>query len=470
MNINKVDELVEMARMALGAPGIAVAVVSGKDSYVQGYGVKNSEENTPVTPDTSFALASVSKAFTASALAILVDEKKLNWDDLVRKHLPGFRLQDATADSNVTVRDLVCHRTGLPRHDQLWYKTNLSRETLLARMGFLAPTASLRAKYQYNNLCFMVAGEVVRAASGSDSFESFLTERLLKPLGMKEVSFSGPGLLAAKDHATPHLLNKNGGWDVTESLDFSSVGPCGAMNASASEMLGWLQFQLGQKSKTKILSPETLQETRSAQTVIALDENFRRLYPETVLQAYGLGWTTFDYRGHELITHSGAIDGFRSVCAFCPRNGVGVCVLTNGAPSYLTATLRNLIIDHLLGLPEKDWIGIFQDQQKRDEKQEKDKKSKRRAEIVKNTKPALSLKSYVGEYKDTGYGTVKITLAKGKLHIAWESFTATLTHRHFDTFTTKSSEEAFNYQDISFTIGNDGKIASLTLWDVVFKN
>jgi CubicO group peptidase (beta-lactamase class C family) len=278
----EIDALVERTRMTLGAPGVAIAVVSGKDAYAQGYGIKNSTENDAVTPDTSFALASVSKAFTATALAILVDEKKLNWDDLVRKHLPGFRLQDAAADSQVTVRDLVCHRTGLPRHDALWYHTSLTRETLLARMGFLAPTASLRAKYQYNNLCFMVSGEVVRAVSGADSFERFLTERLLTPLGMKNVSFSGPGLLASKDHATPHKLGKSGQWEVTEALDFASVGPCGAMNASAREMLAWLQFQIG-KTNTKILSAEGLQETRSAQTVIALDETFRRLYPETVL-------------------------------------------------------------------------------------------------------------------------------------------------------------------------------------------
>jgi CubicO group peptidase (beta-lactamase class C family) len=470
MNINKIDELTEQVRMALGAPGVAVVVVKNGKTYAQGYGVKNREENTLVTPDTSFALASVSKAFTAMALAILVEEKKLNWDDLVRVHLPAFRLQDMAADTSVTVRDLVCHRTGLPRHDKLWYRTPLSRQELLARMGSLKPTAPLRAKYQYNNLCFMVAGEVVRAVSGAESFESFLQERLLKPLGMKNISFSGPGLLATDDHATPHQNTDKTGktqrWETVPALDFSSVAPCGGMNASAREMGKWLEFQLAKTPK--IITSETRQETRIAHMMVPLDENFRRLYPETVLQAYGLGWTILDYRGNELITHSGAIDGFLSACSFCPRSGVGVCVLTNGG-SYLSHALRNMLLDYLLELPEKDWVAVFQDQKLRDSKQEKVNKTKRKTETVKNTKPHFPLKSYAGEYHDAGYGTVTITHSKNKLIAQWESFEGSLTHRHYETFTTKSAEESFTDEDITFTSNASGKIATLTLWGVTFQ-
>ena len=476
--VGKIDEIVEQLRTLLGAPGIAVAVIKDGKTYVQGYGMKNLEENLPVTPDTIFALASVSKAFTATALAILVEEKKLGWDDLVRKHLPAFRLQDIAADSNVTVRDLVCHRTGLPRHDQLWYHTNLTRETLLSRMGFLAPTASLRAKYQYNNLCFMVAGEVVRVVSGAESFESFLQERLLKPLGMKKVSFSGQGLTATADHATPYKNTDKTGtmqkWEAVKPLDFAAVGACGAMNASVSEMARWLEFQLAKEPK--IIKSETRQETRVAQMVIPMDENFRRLYPETILQAYGLGWTILDYHGHELITHSGAIDGFRSICSFCPRDGIGICVLTNGSPSWLPPALRNTLLDYLLELPAientKDWISVFQDQQERDEKEEKEKKAKHKSETAKNTKPRFPLKAYAGEYKDAGYGTVTITHNKNKLHAKWELFEATLTHRHYETFTTKTDvleAESFTDEDITFVVNKTSKIVSLNLWEVNFQ-
>ena len=305
MNTTRLDAIVTRAMKIVGAPGAAIAVVTPEGSYVQGYGVKKLGGDERVSPETLFPIASVTKAFTATACACLVDDGKLGWDDPVRKHLPGFRLLDPTADANLTIRDLLCHRTGLPRHDSLWYRTNLQRGEILARMAFLKPTASYRGLYQYSNLCFAAAGEAAAVAAGMP-FEAYLKTRLLEPLGLHSVTFSGPGLVPTENHAWPHQRKKGKVTPLDAPLDFFNVGPAGCINASVAELENWLKFQLSGGGEGTPVSQKSLTETHTPQMIVPFDDLTREFYPDRMHQTYTLGWSRYDWQGHLVLSH-----GFR---------------------------------------------------------------------------------------------------------------------------------------------------------------
>lgn len=461
---SKIDALVQRALRVTEAPGAAVAVVTPEGSYIQGYGIKRLGSDDAVTPETLFPIASVSKAFTATACACLVDDGKLSWDDPVRKHLPDFRLLDPAADANVTLRDLLCHRTGLPRHDSLWYRTELKREEILARMAFLKPTVSYRGLYQYSNLCFSAAGEAVAAASGM-AYEEFLKARLLEPLGLHSVTFSGPGLVTTENHAWPHQKKKGKVTALDAPLDFFNVGPAGCINASVSELLGWLTFQLSGGGEGTPVSAKSLTETHTPQMIVPFDDLTRELYPDRMHQTYALGWSRYDWQGNLVLSHGGAIDGFRSHLVVCPRAGVAFVVLVNMA-SYLPEIVRNSLLDLLLGVKGgKNWHQVFQKQLHKDtEKARADKKAKAQKRH-KNTKPSLPLTSYTGTYHDPGYGTATVREESGKLYLTWEAFDAPLKHWHHDTFITDTEQPGFASLDIVFTFKADGTVATLSLFE-----
>ena len=469
MNTTRLDAIVTRAMKIVGAPGAAIAVVTPEGSYMQGYGVKKLGGDERVSPETLFPIASVTKAFTATACACLVDDGKLGWDDPVRKHLPGFRLLDPTADANLTIRDLLCHRTGLPRHDSLWYRTNLQRGEILARMAFIKPTASYRGLYQYSNLCFAAAGEAAAVAAGMP-FEAYLKTRLLEPLGLHSVTFSGPGLVPTENHAWPHQRKKGKVTPLDAPLDFFNVGPAGCINASVAELENWLKFQLSGGGEGTPVSQKSLTETHTPQMIVPFDDLTREFYPDRMHQTYTLGWSRYDWQGHLVLSHGGAIDGFRSHLVVCPREGVAFVVLVNMA-SYLPEIVRNSLLDLLLGVKGgKNWHRVFQLQATKDTQKARADKKARAEKRHKNTRSSLPLASYAGAYTDPGYGTatVRLNSDSGKLHLTWEAFDAPLKHWHHDTFVTDTEQPGFANLDIVFTLKADGSVAGLTLWEQSF--
>lgn len=350
---DEVECLVHQALEFWEVPGASVAVVAhGELLACGGYGVKDLRTGEPVTPDTLLAIASVTKAFTTCALAMLVDEGRLAWDDPVRKHLEWFRLSDPLADANVTVRDLVTHRTGLSRHDMLWYKSPWTREEIVRKCGEVALTRPFRSAYQYNNNMFVAAGLVLQAVTGQ-AWEDFVQERIFAPLGMRTANCSSTLALQAADRATPHRRRGDGPLGPIDWLNFDSEGPGGTINASAREMTAWLRFQLanGVFDGNRLVSEDNLLETRTPQMVIRPEPAEKPVLEltETTQQTYGMGWTIWDYRGHGVHSHGGAIDGFRSTLALVPRRGLGVVVLVNGTPTNGHVALRNALVDRLLG-------------------------------------------------------------------------------------------------------------------------
>lgn len=467
------DAIMEAAMKATHAPGAALAVVTSDVVYVQGYGVRKIGETAPVTPDTLFACASTTKAFTTAALGLLVDENKMAWDDLVRKHLPAFRLADPLADANVTLRDLVTHRTGLPRHDMLWYGSAWTPDEILRRVAHAPASESFRAKYQYQNICFLAAGEAVRAASGAASFPDFVRDRLLVPLVMDSTTFSVEAAQKSDDFATPHRREKG----KTKTIPWRNMDnghALGGLNASADNLSHWLRFLLAggtAPNGERLLSETNLREMWTPQMVMPLDEETRILYPDTVQVSYGLGWSIRDYRGgHKLVSHGGAIDGFRANVAVIPERGIGVAVLTNSAPSYLPEIVRNHVLDVLLGLPARDWGASCLAWQKKTEGDAKKKEAEKKAARKPKTSPSRPLSAYAGNYENAAYGMATIAARKKGIEMTWNQTVAPLRHFNFDTFAAHPPSDApWDKSDILFSLDAMGEVVSLTFLGAVFR-
>jgi len=472
MEQSEVDGIVREALAFWEIPGASVAVVrDGEIVSCAGYGVRDLRTGEGVTPDTLFAIASITKSFTTCALAMLVDEGKLAWDDPVRKHLEWFRLSDPLADANVTVRDLVTHRTGLSRHDMLWYKSPWTREEIVRKCGLVALTRPFRSYYQYNNNMFVAAGLVLQAVSGKP-WEEFIHRRIFEPLGMHTANCTSTVAVAAEDHATPHLKRGDRPIGPIPWLVFDSEGPGGTINASAREMAAWLRFQLGNGviDGKRLVAEEHLLETRSPQMVIRAEPAEKAVLQlsETAQQTYGMGWTLWDYRRHSLHTHGGAIDGFRSTLALVPRHGIGIVVLVNGAPTNGHASIRNHILDRLLGLEPRDWNALHKEHHDKALAEEKDKERQRAEKRCTDTRPSHAAADYAGSYENAAYGTARVEVAGEGLSLSWSQFTLPLLHWHYETFLLKD-EDAGVDELVRFIPDVDGRIASLELLSQTFQ-
>jgi CubicO group peptidase (beta-lactamase class C family) len=468
LDTQAVDRLVGDALKDWEVPGAAIAVVHGNRVYLKGYGVRRLGGREPVTPETVFPLASCTKAFTTTALAMLVDEGKLRWDDPVRKHVPYFRLADPLADANVTLRDLVTHRTGVGSHDLLWYRSPLSDEELVRRVAYLKPSASFRSAFQYQTIMFLAAGQAVAHASGQ-SWDQFVQERIFDPLGMKGASFTTVAALAAPDHATPHHRNRQGQVEAIEWYPFTHPNAAGSINASAADLGRWVRFQLeeGAFHGRRLVSAASLGETHAPQMIIRMEGMPKVENPETHQLTYGMGWVLQDYRGKHLLAHAGIIDGFRTHITLLPDEQIGIVILSNLHATRLNLAVSNSLVDLLLGLPRRDWTRFYQDIERQKEALARQRLQQREARRHKGTKPSRELAAYMGTYADPAYGAGRVRLQDGTLVWEWSSFRSRLEHFHFDTFTARN--DLLDDPEVQFTLGPDGEVASLRAIGVEFK-
>lgn len=474
IDTDAVDAIVQDALKAWRVPGAALAIVRGDEVvYLKGYGVRDLDSRQPVNPDTLFAIASCSKAFTATAIAILIDEGKMTWDDPVRKHIDFFRLSDPLADANVTFRDLLCHRTGLTRHDLIGHLAPLSREEIIRRIAYIKPTYSFRSTYHYQNLMYVTAGHAAGKAAGG-SWESLVQKRLFDPLGMKTASFSYRDLEKSPNHARPHRKNKEGKIEQLAFEDIDNIGPAGSINASARELTRWVRLQLndGTFAGNRLVSAASLAETHMPHTIIPQQGLDKELNPQTMQRSYCLAWIAQDYRGKAMLSHTGGLTGFRCRIVLLPGSKTGIVLLTNsaigisGASMHISATYN--LVDHLLGLPKKDWDAYYLDQAKAYEERHRERVAKHRAARHKNTKPTRELDAYAGTYEDPAYGKAVVTHENGSLRLRWSSFNDPLTHFHFDTFEVKG-EDLIAGEEVVFHLNGAGDVAVMRFLDVDFK-
>ena len=470
--LTEIQTYAEKAGKDWQVPGFAIAIV--KDDKVvlaRGFGVRELKKPEPVDENSLFAIASNTKAFTAAAIAILVDEGKIKWDDPVTKYLPYFELYDPYVTRELTVRDLLTHRSGLETFsgDLLWYETNYSREEILRRARFLKPTSSFRSRFGYSNVMFLAAGEIVAQVSGK-STEEFFRERFFVPLGMKRTVIAHTDLLKSTNVATPH--NKmDGTVRVIRYGNVDNIGAAGGIKSSVSDMAQWLRMQLGRGNfeGKKIFTAARSREMWTPHTVLGpISEQAEKFNPTRHFSLYGLGWVLNDYQGRLLVSHGGGLDGMTSQVALMPEEKLGIVVLTN-SESSLGTILVNRIIDFFLGVKPRDWSADYLERAKQAEAAAAAEASKIEGARVANTKPSLALSSYAGTYTSKLYGDAKLTEENGKLVLRLQPsslFIGDLEHWNFDTFRIKWRDSIvypFPKGFVTFTLTPQAKVDEMKL-------
>lgn len=461
--VREIDEYANAVLATQGGPGMAIAVV--KDDKVvlaKGYGKRELGKEAPVDENTLFAIASNSKAFTTASLAILVDEKKIAWDDKVSKYLPAFQMYDPWVTSELTIRDLVTHRTGLDTFsgDLLWYETTYSSEQILERVKFLKPVSSFRTRYGYQNLMFIAAGKVIEKVSGQ-SWCGFVKQRILDPLGMSHTT-CGFGNLG-DNAAMPH--NESGG--KLRPLPHGNVNSgygAVALNSSVSDLSRWVRTHLG-KGKfegKQIFSEAQAWQLHQPYMTQPISENAWKANPTRHFSGVGMGWFVYDYQGRKIINHSGGLDGMLSYTVLIPEENAGFVVLTNSeSPAFIV--MMNKIRDVLVNAPKRDWNAEAAANVKSSKTAAEEEIKKVDATRVPNTKPTLALASYAGKYSDKMYGDITISEENGKLVMRFlpsPNFVADLEHWHYDTWVIKwRPSVSYNFPRgfITFSIDKNAK-------------
>jgi CubicO group peptidase (beta-lactamase class C family) len=439
-------------------PGVAVAVLHGNETLlVEGYGRRDVEAGLPVTADTQFSIGSITKTLTAAGLGLLVDERRLDWAKPVRHYIPEFLLYDAVATERVTVRDLLCHHWGLPRHDWLWKPGDLSREQMLAALSHLEPSHDIRTRFQYQNLGYLVAGMVAERITGL-TWEDFTRARLTEKLRM-QVSFTAEDLAAELGAAVPYAMDGNTRVRVPRWP--LSVTPAGGINASISSVANWLRLLVdrGRFGDEELLSVATLEEMQTPLVHMLCSE-----FSEIGHIHYGLGFASYCYRGERVVSHDGSWIGWGALMGLVPERGIAVAVLTNRDWSPVPSILVNFVIDRLCAREPVAWLERYRERRCKLQDQQAADRQAHKAAQREGKRPTHDLADYAGSYDHPGYGRMTIIRAGGGLQWQYRGLSAALTHRHFDTFELPDARGGLLPERLVVTFASDreGNIAALS--------
>ena len=469
------EQRVEQLRAAYGAAGVSIAIVEdGKPTLAQGWGVREIGKPERVGPDTIFGTGSTGKAFTVAALATLVDQGKLTWDDKIIDHMPDFRMWDSWVTREMTVRDLLVHRSGLGlgAGDLLFVpNSDLSRKDTVRRLRLIKPATSFRSAYAYDNILYMVAGELVEAVSG-EPWERYMHTHVFAPLGMNHSTDSNAEFKATADRAHPHGrfdgaivgLGRQQPYGAEAALA-GNAAPAGGLAISANDMTRWLLTQLGRGqipgSSARLFSAEQSQQMWTPVTLQPIDPRpaeFAVTRPN--FDAYALGWDVQDYRGTKIVSHGGAVFGSLTEVVLIPDKNIGFSIAVNSEEGEIVRGLMYELLDHYLGLPAGQWPEKYHAY-----------KQARLAEAAKlvggqqatpaRVGPSLPLDRYVGDYADPWYGTIKVRRAGQALAIQFPHSTgmdSVLVHHQYDTFRTQPALRWIEPAYVTFSIDADGKV------------
>jgi CubicO group peptidase (beta-lactamase class C family) len=410
------------------AVGFAVAVVKdGKVIYAKGFGERDQKSGQPVTTKTLFAIGSSTKSFTVTSLGTLVDEGKLDWDKPVRDYLPDFQLMDQFATERMTPRDLVTHRSGLPRHDRMWLNSPFTRQEIYERLRYLEPNKDFRTTYQYQNLMFMTAGYLAAHVSGMP-WEDHVRKVIFDPLGMSSTNFSVKDMAKSPDHSQPYTLVK----DQIREMEFrniDTIGPAGSINSNVEDMAKYVILHM-QHGKG-IISLKNSNDMQSPQMSIAGPSAENK---EIGSESYGMGFFLTSYRGHYLVHHGGNIDGFTALVTFMPQDNIGMIILSNQNASQVPTVVSYDVYDRLLGLDQIDWTKRMKTRQQRGRAGTEEAKQKGYTSQVPGTHPSHDLAGYAGEYESPAYGLASVAVENGALKFSYHGDGGPLNHYHYDVF------------------------------------
>jgi CubicO group peptidase (beta-lactamase class C family) len=456
------DEYVEQAMETWKVPGMAIAIVRD-DSVVfaRGYGVRTLETSDDVNERTLFAIGSSSKAFTVATVGMLVDAKQASWDDPVTRHLPGFEMYDQYAAQEMTIRDLLSHRSGLARGDLLWYGSDLGRDEIVRRIRFLEPSWSFRSSFGYQNLMYLAAGQIVARLSGA-SWDDVVHQRIFEPLGMTASNTSVDSLVGQQNVATPHAEIDDTVRAITwRNID--NVAPAGSINSNVIDVAQWVRLHLndGEYGGERILSSAVVAEMQKPNTIVPQSGVWQRLFPEANFTTYGMGWFLQDHRGEKVVQHGGNIDGMSALVAMIPSENLGLVILTNMNGSMLPTALMYRIFDAYLGAPEKDWSADLYEMMQPLIEQQKEQEQKVEEERVPDTSPSHALEDYAGIYVDPDslYGEAELLDEGGHLVLRYgPSFVGDLSHWHYETFRITWRDSLLGKSFVTFAADHEGKI------------
>jgi CubicO group peptidase (beta-lactamase class C family) len=443
-DLDALDAYFREALKDWNVPGFSIAIVQdGKVVLTRGYGVRELNKPEPVTENTLFAIASNTKAFTTGAIAALVNDNKLKWDDRVQQRLPWFDVfNDPWISREARIDDLLCHRIGFRTFsgDLIWWNTPYSAEDVVRRAKYLKPQFGFRRGYGYSNIMFIAAGEVIEEVSGKP-WAAFVRSEILAPLGMTNTALTVQELKSRPDVATPHGSDDDGKPYPIAWQQWDSTSAAGGVISSAADLSRWLRLQLnlGEFDGKKLWTPAQAWKMWSLHTPIPYIPREAKDEQVFDLNGAGLGWFVGTYRGEFIVRHAGAYDGMFSQTMMAPKKKIGVVVLSNGMTG-LPASVAHYALDEMLGAHEKDWSA--ENLKKAAEAREKKKKEKSNEgdKRLKNTKPSLRLEKYTGHYGGAMYGDAEVKVEKGKLVLRLlptPDLIADLEHWQHDVFEVK---------------------------------
>ncbi|MEM8777331.1 MAG: serine hydrolase [Cyanobacteria bacterium P01_G01_bin.49] len=450
------------------APGVGVGIVANdKLVFAQGYGDRNYDKKLPFTSKTLFPIASNTKLFTAIAAGILVKEGKLTWDDPIRDAVPAIRFYNNELNNTVTLRDMLAHRTGITRHDSIWYqRDSLTREDVCDRLQYLEPEVSLRQTFLYNNLMYAAVGYIIELVSGK-TWEEFVLENILQPLEMRDTVYTIDEMQKHSDYGVPFTEKRDSNeiYQIPYYDEIGAAAPAGAIISNLEDISHWLialmndgKYQDRQVLPLRILNA-TLEPAITLPNVLGETTGWWEL----LNPVYGMGSQTAAYRGHLLTYHGGAIDGFHSQISFLPNEKLGVIVLAIGDHcAELIDIITYNTYERLLDLSQTPWSDRWLNVRLKAKQAGIEARSKANTDQVDRTTPSHTLAEYVGDYAHPAYGMLKIAMKENNLQFNLGRIQLPLNHFHYNRFDT-SNDERFGKWSVNFIINSQGDINQILM-------
>jgi CubicO group peptidase (beta-lactamase class C family) len=463
------DDAMSQSTQEFNLPSMSVAIVhKGQTIWSKSYGETVAESGQLSTPETLYAVASNTKAFTAAAIAQLVDKGQLDWNDRVQQHIPWFELYDPYVSAELRIRDLLCHRSGLATFsgDLLWYGTTWTSREILKKVSTLEPVSSFRTQFGYQNLMFLAAGEIIEVVSGQP-WKNYIEEQLLHPIEMTSSVLSTHDIVELENVAAPHNELPSGTLNPIAWVNWDNIGPAGSLISSAEEMAQWMIVQLdsGKTKKDTLWTSDQTREMWTMHTPIPVSSWYEQMLPSLHYRGYGLGWELYDLHGRKVVAHSGGYDGMISRQVLVPEEKLGVIILTNTNTSVPWGWGHDVLNVLLNGEKSTPILDFLQEAKRNEPIESAKKEAQLLADRIPQAPPSRALSDYAGTYTDPVYGDVNVFADADGLRFQFEPtalFQGTLEPWHFDTFRLHWKTEMMLPSGMAhFTLDMRGAVESL---------
>lgn len=461
------DDYMNQTLADWNAPGMGVCIVSGDEVILsKGYGWRDYDQKLPITSSTLYPIASNTKLFTAVAAGLLVAQGKLSWDRPIRQALPSIKFHSDALDNTVTLRDMLAHRTGIHRHDMIWYKSEFNRRELFERLQYLQPVEPLRQTFVYNNLMYAAVGQAIEILTGR-TWEAYVQEQILNPLCMSGTVFTARQMLQHTDVAVPFTERRDSKeiYRIPYVEHMQGSAPAGGMISNMNDMARWLLTLMndGSSDEAQVIPPSVLQETLAPAISLPNTLAQTRGFWEVLNSCYGMGRHTATYRGHLMTFHGGTIDGFHSQVSYLPRERIGVVTFVIGDHcALLRDTVSYNVYERMLGLSQTPWNERWLDIMKRLKTGMTAARAKAGANQVVGTRPSHSLEDYGGEYEHPAYGKLHIRVDGASLFFKFRGPEMPLAHVHYDRFDTPD-DELYGKWSLNFATDPQGDIGKVQI-------